>query len=245
MKNSYDRHSSSLDRRIGARRAGNVEFLLEFGNICHFWVHSGQKLTTIERLSMTRLHRVAVSWTGGPVVGAAVTVLHFSASDNPAPPVAAIKSAFDALVPALPNTVSVQVPNAGDTIEDTTGALDGVWAGPSVAPTIGSGGANAAAGVGACIGWTTGGIVSGTKGPRKLRGRTFIVPLHSGCYEGNGTLLTAIVGTLDTFATALQAAGPLAIWHRPTSLAAADGNSYGVISHRVRDKVAFLSSRRD
>ena len=48
-----------------------------------------------------------------------------------------------------------------------------------------------------------------------------------------------------TFANALQASGPLAVWHRPTTSGGSDGNSYGVISNKVTDKAAFLSSRRD
>lgn len=194
---------------------------------------------------MTTLNRVTIEYTGGAVVGRAVTVLHYSASDNAAPPVAAIRAAFDAAKGLFPTSLVINVPGEGDKIDDTTGNLAGVWSASQPAPVAGVGSDFFAAGVGCCIGWNTGGIVSGTKGPRKLRGRTFLVPLSTANYDQQGTILTGALGVADALAAALQAAGPLAVWHRPTAPGASDGNSYGVISHRVRDKVAFLSSRRD
>jgi len=193
-----------------------------------------------------KLHRVVVSWSGAGIVGTAVNVLHFDGSEQAAPPIAAIRGAYDAMHTAFPAGVVIQVPNTGDSIEDTTGALDGVWAGPAQLSVGGSNiGANAA-GVGACIGWTTGGIVTGASGrPRKVRGRTFLVPVHKDTYDNDGTFQQGWMDILRAGANALQAAGGLAVWHRPTTAGGSDGNSYGVISNRVRDKVAYLSSRRD
>lgn len=174
-------------------------------------------------------------------MGLAVNVLHFSASDPAVPPVAAIKTAYQSLTNILPTNVTITVPGTGDTIDDTTGELTGVWSTAGGGSFVGAGTAVSAAGVGACVGWQTGGIVGG----KKLRGRTFIVPLHNATYEGDGTLSPSTLSALDTFGSQLRAAGPLAVWHRPTTKGGTDGNSYGVIAHRVRDKVAYLSSRRD
>lgn len=194
---------------------------------------------------MTSLNRLVIAWSGAGVVGTAVSVLHFSASDNSAPPVAAVMAAFDAQKNNFPSGLTLTFPGTGDVIDDTTGNLTGVWssAGGGVVTCTGTG--PNAAGVGACIGWTTGGIVNGTKGPRKLRGRTFLVPLSGAVYDGDGTITPGSLVSLQSLANALQASGPLAVWHRPSSATATDGNSYGVISARVRDKVAYLSSRRD
>jgi hypothetical protein len=186
-----------------------------------------------------QLNRLILTWQGPSIVGSAVTVLHF-AGDAGAVPVAAVKTAVDKLIPALPTTVTVTTPATGETIEDTTGTLTGVWSGSGGGNTVGAGGTNAAAGVGACIGWSTGGIVNG----RRLRGRTFVVPLHVGCYDTDGTLVPGTLINLNDFASGLIAAGPLAVWHRPTTKGGSDGNSYGVTSARVRDKVAVLRSRR-
>lgn len=194
---------------------------------------------------MTHLNRLVLAWSGPMVVGSAVTVLHYSASDNAAPPVAAVKAAFDARSLNFPAGLTVNIPNTGDVIDDTTGNLVGVWTATGGGNFTGANTGNTAAGVGACIGWTTGGIVQGKKGPRKLRGRTFLVPLALACYDGDGTLTATSLSQLQTMANDLQASGPLAVWHRPTTVGGSDGNSYGVVAARVRDKVAFLSSRRD
>lgn len=190
---------------------------------------------------MTTLHRVVIAWAGTSVVGSAVNVLHYSASDNAAPPVAAIKSAFSAAANMLPAGVTLTIPGSGDTIDDTTGELVSVWSDAGGGAVAAAGIPAAVGGVGACIGWTTGGIVNG----RKLRGRTFIAPLDGAAWDGDGTLKPNYVVNLTTLGNALMAAGPLAVWHRPTSKGASDGNSYGVISCKVRDKAAYLSSRRD
>lgn len=194
---------------------------------------------------MTSLNRVIISWGGTAVVGQSVTVLHFSASDNASPPVAALKAAFEAQKANFPSGTTMAFPGQGDVINDTNGALVGVWTATGAGTVTGTSAGPVAAGVGACIGWTTGGIVNGSKGPRKLRGRTFLVPLTTAAYEQDGTLATASVASLQSLANAIQASGPLAVWHRPTTPGGTNGNSYGVISARVRDKVAFLSSRRD
>lgn len=194
---------------------------------------------------MTTLNRLVIGWSGPSVVGSAVTVMHFDGSDNAAPPVAAVKAAFTAGAALFPSSVTLTFPGSGDQIEDTTGDLTGIWSSTGGGTLVGGTAGSAAAGVGACIGWTTGGIVTGLHGPRKLRGRTFLVPLAVGCYDSDGTFTASSLSTLQTLANALQASGPLAVWHRPTSPTASDGNSYGVIAAKVRDKVAFLSSRRD
>lgn len=194
---------------------------------------------------MTSLNRVIISWQGASVNGAAATVLHYSASDNAAPPVAAIKSAFLAAAGVFPSGLIWTFPGTGDVIDDTTGNLVGAWTSSGGGTVNGGGPPQSAAGVGACIGWTTGGIVNGSKGPRKLRGRTFLVPTCSGIFDASGVMISANLATLQTLANALQAAGPLAVWHRPTTPGGSDGNSYGVISAKVRNKVAVLRSRRD
>jgi len=194
---------------------------------------------------MTHLHRVVIAWSGSSVKGAAVTVLHYSASDNSAPPVAALKAAFNAKSGLFPLNTAIVFPGSGDTIDDTTGDLVGVWTSPDGGQVTGSGSAQSAAGVGACIGWQTGGIVQGSKGTRKLRGRTFLVPLQTGVYDADGTFIQSWYNDLQTVANGIMASGPLAIWHRPSSATASDGTSYGVVSNKVRDHVAFLSSRRD
>lgn len=192
-----------------------------------------------------QLYRVVLSWHGSPVVGNAVTVLHFDGSNQSAPPVAAILSAFQTNAQIFTNQTSVTVPVSGDTIEDTTGALVGTWSATGGGTMTGSNTGIVAAGVGACITWKTGGIVTGKKGPRRLRGRTFIVPLAAACYDSDGTIASGALANLVQLADGIMGAGPLAVWHRPTTVGGTNGTSYGVLSNNVRDKVAVLTSRRD
>lgn len=158
---------------------------------------------------------------------------------------AAIKTAFQNISGAIAPGTVITIPNSGDTIDDVTGDLVGVWTATGGGNFTGTSDGRIAAGVGACIGWTTGGIVVGTKGPRKLRGRTFLVPLGSSSYGPDGTLGDGTLTACQAVGAGLMAAGPLAVWHRPNPTISQPGNSYGVISAKVRDKVAFLSSRRD
>jgi len=188
-----------------------------------------------------KLHRLVCTWQGGGVQGNAVTVLHFDGTEVGAPPVAAVKSAFDNFKGALPLGVTVTIPSTGDSIDDATGTLEGVWSGSGGGAITGTGTAVSAAGVGACITWLTGGIVNG----RKLRGRTFLVPLHNSTYDSDGTLAAGTVTAVNAFAAALLASGGFGIWHRPTTVGGSDGTSSSVLAYRVRDKVAYLSSRRD
>lgn len=194
---------------------------------------------------MTSLNRVVVEWGGSPIVGRACSVLHYSASDNAAPPVAAIASAFESFKSCIAAGVTITVPGSGDVINDVDGSLVGSWTATAPPVVTATGSFVPAAGVGACVSWNTGGIVPGTKGPRRLRGRTFLVPLSSGMYQSNGTLLDANISLINAWASSIMGAGPLAVWHRPNAAAGIVGNSYGVQSFRVRDKVAYLSSRRD
>lgn len=189
-----------------------------------------------------QLHRVVIQWSGAQIRGQAVTVLHYDGSSSPAPPTAGeIGGAFGPFMGNFPSGVSVTFPGTGDTIEDTTGALVGTWSTGASVTTTGGGVATAAAGVGAVVTWNTGGIVNG----RRLRGRTFLVPLCTAAYANDGTLSDTSYSALQTFAAALMATGPLAVWHRPTTAGGSDGNSYGVTAYRARDKVAMLKSRRD
>lgn len=180
-----------------------------------------------------------MEWTGPSVKGLSVNVLHF-AYDNEVLSMSGLYTAYNGLAGVIPSGVSIVFPTSGDVIEDTTGDLVGVWTGTAASPTSGGGTAAAAAGVGSCISWSTGGIVNG----RKLRGRTFLSPLSVAAYEADGTLTAAALSGSNACAAGIMAFGPLAVWHRPTTPGGSDGTSYGVISKKVTDRVSSLRSRR-
>jgi hypothetical protein len=90
--------------------------------------------------------------------------------------------------------------------------------------------------------WTTATFVHG----RRLKGRTFLVPLESGCFapdgsldDGTRTLLQAAVDTLVT-----SGEDHFVIWHRPTTVGGSDGLTGDVVAGTIRDRGAVLTSRR-
>lgn len=101
--------------------------------------------------------------------------------------------------------------------------------------------------VGAIINWKTATIRNG----RRLRGKTFLVPLNGGVFSDNGTPAAGLITSLNTHATNLRTAGTdtqLAIYGRPMTPAIGivpEGVVGLVSAHNVPDFAAVLRSRRD
>jgi len=187
------------------------------------------------------LSRVVLEWAGPQIKGRAVSVLHFYSSTPTAPNVVSLQSQLGFLGEILPTGCTITVPTSGDVIDPTTGALTDVWTGSTTSAVAGAAGAAAAAGVGGCITWDTGAVLGG----KRLRGRTFIVPMGANSYDTDGTLTTTAKGKIDQAAAGIRGLAGFAIWKRPTAPGASDGGYATVAAHRVADKVAILTSRRD
>lgn len=151
-----------------------------------------------------------------------------------------VRTFFENLKSYIPNGVTLSFPGSGDTIDETTGLLTGTWTGAAISNVVGTGVAANAAGVGANVTWLTNGVVAG----RRVRGRTFIVPLSLDAYENDGTLLTTFRNLLLGEAGALvtAGAGDFVVWHRPVG--GAGGSAHDVVDRRVTDVVSVLGSRR-
>lgn len=153
---------------------------------------------------------------------------------------------WDSIEPFLPLSVRVNLPSILEHIDTATGELlDELPFEPGTV-IAGTGSSTFSAPSGACINWNTSGIVNG----RRLRGRTFIVPLSDAAYQSDGTIVdtsrTNLQAIANTYADASVGLGiDGAIWHRPTSPGAADGAAAGITSATVGDRVAILKSRRD
>lgn len=145
----------------------------------------------------------------------------------------------------LPNVVNLAAEADVEEIEETTGSLVNVLSATPAAAQAGTGGTgNYAAAVGAVITWRTAGIRNG----RRIRGRTFIVPLYGGVFSTDGSLASSTVTTLGTAATTFSSiAGTpdLGVWARPSGPGATDGIWHAVNSHSIPDMSAVLRSRRD
>ena len=170
---------------------------------------------------------------------------------NPEPPTLAIRNTtagrvrtfLETCKTKLPSTVTISYPTEMEQLEIDTGALVGTLPIDTLTNTVGTLVGNFSSPTGACINWQTGLIVNG----RRLRGRTFLVPLGGAAYQNDGTLNDGDRTAMATAATTLcsyQDNLVLAIWHRP-SPGGSDGVAAQVSSASVTDKAAVLRSRRD
>lgn len=161
-------------------------------------------------------------------------------SSSTADATADIVTFFNSVKTLFPSGLQWSVPPAGDTLDDSTGALNGTWTGVGAGVVSASATGPYAAGTGAWIRWLTGTIT----GRRRLQGRTFMAPLTSAVgVDSSGTIATAALTTLGSAAANLAATGKLVIWHRPDSNGVG-GSSALILAATVPDQVTSLRSRR-
>lgn len=141
----------------------------------------------------------------------------------------------------LPTAVTIAGPTTGDRLDETTGTLTGTWTGGAGGTEPGRGAGAFAAPAGVSVTWLTAGVKNG----RRVRGRTFIVPIIASAYANDGSLETTAHAELQAAADALvaAAAGDLKVWSRPVG--GVGGSAYPVTGARVADRVSILRSRRD
>lgn len=200
---------------------------------------------------MGRIIRVKVNWSG--FVGApGYTNLYFEPvpeSDVITQPVvdnavSKVQTFLGTWRQWLPTVVTTGVDSTIEEIDEQNGALQGFWSSTVAAPAGGSGSTSFASPAGACISWGTQGVRNG----RRVRGRTFMVPLASSAYDTDGTIHGTHLPVMRTAANTLHgdAGGSrLVIWARPNGGIIPDGGAYDVITANITDKVAMLTSRRD
>lgn len=187
---------------------------------------------------MANIDRLRVSWSGTGIVGPGLSTFYTSAGSMDTN---AFHTYFTALAGLWAVTVTVTVPSAGDVIDETTGQITGAWSGAVTAP-VPSGATTApfAQGVGMRQVWETGAVNNG----RHVRGATFVVPLHIGCYDTSGTLVASIVNAAQTAGTNLINAlgGAMVVYSRPR--VGRFGFSSQVTAAATPDRVTTLRSRR-
>lgn len=198
---------------------------------------------------MATIHRVRVGLTGLPGLPGVSTFYANAGPDMLVP----LRDFYDFQKASFPAGLTIQVENVGDIIDDATGTLVGTWSTTPVAAVQGTSPAIYAAPSGACINWLTN-VVSGG---RRLRGRTFLVPLGAAEYQTDGTLTPAFMAALTQAAATFQVAtvATFLVWGRPRlaspatatrpAVAARAGTSALVTASAFKDKVAVLRSRRD
>ena len=195
---------------------------------------------------MAGLNRVSVAWQGWPG-SPGVTQFYLDAVAQQTS-IDAIRAFFFSLAGLLPAGLTINVPGSGDIVEDVNGQLAGNWSvGVTPATVTGSGAGVYAGNAGAVVHWLTNTVAL----KRRLRGRTFLVPLVSSAYDASGSLATTALNTIQTNATAMvnTMAGNMVVWHRPiiqkgTGAIIRAGSSGDVTAARVPDLAVSLRSRR-
>jgi hypothetical protein len=207
---------------------------------------------------MAIIARATINWTG--FIGApGYTNLYFGLDGTASWTQAqadAIKLLVDGfasnIATALPPTVTTQIDQTLELIDDVNGDLAGFFTMTPGNPHPGTAAGAYSAASGACISWSTDGIVNA----RRVRGRTFLVPVGGATLASDGTLDPTKLAALQNAANVLAASDAstvqLVIWSRPVHKELSpelridrDGTSWPVKTGLVRDKVAMLRSRRD
>jgi hypothetical protein len=199
---------------------------------------------------MSSFFRVVLNWTGfngGP----GFTNLYFKTAGDTAVLLTDAQNAVTkvdawatALSNHLPAAVSVRVDPTVTEMNEQTGAQIGFL--PTTAPAAHPGGDSSgySAASGACFNWYTSGALNG----RRVRGRTFIVPLGGTKYDSTGTLASTTVTSFQTATQTLldnNSVSRLQVWHRPSVAAPTSGAAFPVEFYTLPDKAAILTSRRD
>lgn len=203
---------------------------------------------------MVELQRQRVLWTGFPG-GPGISTFYFT---DAALHQGALKTFMDGMAIALPGNTTVQLETGGDTIESTTGLLTGGWTGTAQAGATGGWTGGYSPPSGCMVTWFTSGITGG----RRLKGRTFFVPLADNNYQSDGTIMASFRTAVTASANTLIAAHPanMKVFQRPRAaqVAYTDGKGHthkaitarvggfdAVVSGAASVKVVTLRSRRD
>ncbi len=195
------------------------------------------------------MYRINAAWQNWPGAPGVTTFFQDPAIGQPNP--AAIRAFFNAIAAYLPNGATIQVPSSGDLIEEADGKISGTWSSTPAPAVVTAGGLGSYAGnAGAVVHWLTSTIAKG----RRVRGRSFLVPIVGSQYESNGSLQPTCITGIENAATALMNATPghLLVWHRPTYQKPATkpptmlspGSKAAVTGIRVPDLSVSLRSRR-
>lgn len=204
---------------------------------------------------MSELLRVKARWTG--FTGApGYSVLHFrdfsggepsGSSLTAAQALAAagrVRTFFEAIKGNLPVGVFINVDPEVEVLDIATGTLLRSFTVATPATVAGTAANSYSAAVGAVVNWRTDGIRNG----RRVRGRTFLVPLQGNAFATTGQLGGPVVTALTTAAQALAdstQSPDLFVYGRPTGPGANDGVAYVVTNANVPPMGAILTSRRD
>lgn len=190
---------------------------------------------------MTALAQIKVGWSGAGVVGASYSTFYSYTTGGALPQTAnGLTTFFNAIKALLAASITITVPQNGQTYDDVTGQLLGSWGGPAQTPVVGTASGAQQSASGASVEWITGVILR----RHLLVGRTFLVPLASSAFNSSGVLSPSSVTTIAGAAAGLASLQSARIWSRPSVANNHIGGSGVIVSASVRNINAILRSRR-
>lgn len=152
------------------------------------------------------------------------------------------RRAFAQLDDQLPSGVSITFGSEAEVLDSDSGEILGAVPVDSAGISGGGGDGGYSAASGAVVNWRTNDYRFG----RRIRGRTFIVPLSGTAYEGDGTLTPIARNAIRDFGSEMvtgQGSAQFGVWSRPRN--GAGGVFATAVSSSVPDMAAVLRSRRD
>lgn len=155
-----------------------------------------------------------------------------------------IRVFFAAFSEFLPDDVTINLDPVVDVLESTTGELQDSYNVEQPGPIRGGAAFSYSASSGAVVNWRTGQVRNG----RRIRGRSFIVPLCSNAYSTTGQLNPESRTAIQTAAAVLAGPDPdsqLGVYARISASGASDGVWAPCTASSVPALLAVLRSRRD
>lgn len=153
-----------------------------------------------------------------------------------------VADAFDGLFSVLPTGVAADVQSEVEVIDSDTGTIIDFREITPEASRNGTGTGGYSAASGGVVNWRTNDVRFG----RRIRGRTFIVPMAGTAYEADGTLSTAGRSALQSFGSTMVGGdidSEFGVWSRPRD--GSGGVFASATGYSVPDMAAVLRSRRD
>lgn len=193
-------------------------------------------------MAIFRVQAVWTGFTGGP----GYSSFHFAEEGTPGYDPAmrdAVVDFFDGIQSLMPTTFRVNVSREIEVYDSATGTLTGYENDESGQGGVtGSGSGGYVGPAGAVVTWNTNTVSNG----RRVRGRTFLVPLRTAAFEADGTLSTNALNSINAAASVLSSP---TFAHNFVIFSRRGGGQAPVVapvvSHRVPDMAAVLRSRRD
>lgn len=153
-----------------------------------------------------------------------------------------VMDAFSEVVGQLAPGTIIRIEPEAAVVDSETGTTTGYRNISDVAGLESLGTGNYAGPAGAVVTWRTSDLRFG----RRIKGRTFLVPLSGNAFDADGTINGGTISDLQAFAATLVGGdldSEFGIWSRPRD--GAGGVFATVDSFSIPDRVAVLRSRRD